>query len=86
MGRLQGNAYFHEHICQLQVSYASVKPVFYSHISPSVAKNFATEKFYSLFFGAINRRSNKSCKFSAIERAAQVSPAANEPKKIIFLS
>ena len=84
MGRLQGNAYFHEHICQLQVSYASVKPVFHSHIL--LAKNFATEKFYELFFGAINKRSNKRCKFSAIERAAQVSPAANEPKKIIFLS
>ena len=44
MGRLQGNAYFHEHICQLQVSFASVKPVFHSHIL--LAKNFGTEKFY----------------------------------------
>ena len=46
MGRLQGNAYFHEHICQLQVSCACVKPVFHSHISPSLVKNFDTEKFY----------------------------------------
>ena len=44
--RLQDNAYFHEHICQLQVSYASVKPVCHSYILPSLAKNFATETFY----------------------------------------